>query len=427
MKYNKNSRWNVSEVAKKLGISFEELKAEFIECGIKVRADDTFDAETIQYVLSGMYGHEFDRGNHLHLETGDVAWEIQRGKMKWNEGYEFGAIHELTLWGWAQKLWLDEAVLLNEMRSQGHSIDIDDTVSPEVIRYAIDSAEVYWSWESLSSESQEETYLPNSEYYISEMALQMWVPATALMSWLAYNGYNTDYMTHESKSAFDIAHKNWDIDRGRSYNAWVICDECDTGCEHIAHGSKHSEHRSHYDIKEWVVASADPVEVEGIVASSDTTYAGGTKTQAIARGLLWFLAIPLLFGIFSKNDWGVNSELVATGPAEISLHGVWEDNKTIQNGIEEVVVQDNIIEVLVKDDHEEVVVQNKVNVIDQWNENDEIEAILDDQQAEAAEPMQVQEFINNLVEDINTGLGGEEHAAAMSATLPTSLPATWTK
>ncbi len=473
MKYNKNSRWNVSEVAKKLGISFDELKAEFVECGIKVRADDSFDAETIQYVLSGMYGDEFDRGNHLHLETGDVAWEIQRGAMRWNEGDEHGMVHELTVSGWAQKLWLDENVLLNEMRSQGHSIELDDTVSPEVVRYAIDKAEVFGSWELLSVSPEGETYTPHREYHISEMALKLWVPATAMMSWLAYNGYKTDYMTGESKKAFDIAHKNWDIDRGTSHNAWVVWEECETWCEHtlssqknvkkaihkntkentkentvksnVTCSTKTSEVGAHCDIKHWIVASADPVEVEGIVASSESVYAGSTGpemayawwaeggavyawwanyTKTIARGLLWFLAVPLLFGLFGRSGWDVATEVVTTGPSEISLHGVdtWVDKenvvaKKVVVMEEEVIVDAEVVaaEVVEAVEVKQVVKAEEVDVSD----------ILDDQVA--AEPMQVKDFINHLVGDIDAWLGAEEHAAAMPTVLPTSLPKTGTE
>ncbi len=194
MKNFKHKLYSLEDVSKKLGISFDDLKKEFNECGIKVREDDKVTGKTLEYVLSGMTEGEYDWGNHLHLETGEAKGDIEWKAMRGNEWDETPSkhYHQLTLSGWASKLWVDASIIRNELASHGYKIKENQTIDIEMMSKVIWGIELHESREWLKTHSEAVNYTheydtSKDHYGLSEMALHLGVPATTLYSWMTYN------------------------------------------------------------------------------------------------------------------------------------------------------------------------------------------------------------------------------------------------
>lgn len=116
MKNHGKMNARVCDVAKKLGIQTQDLIRECAECDIIVTSTDTLDLDTYKYVLSGMYAGEYEWGEHLHLENGEVASHINRSHMRAKDKSEYTVSGEMKASALATKLGIPLGILLNELK-----------------------------------------------------------------------------------------------------------------------------------------------------------------------------------------------------------------------------------------------------------------------------------------------------------------------
>ena len=446
MQKQKREYYVVSDVAKQLWISFEELRLEFAECGIGVRDDDKVTAQTLEYVLSWLTHNEIDWGDHLHLETGDAVWEIQWMPMRGNE-WDESRYHDLSVTGWATRLWVSYEVLLHELHTWWWKWGKDDIVSYATIKDSInaieyiDSLETFvqtqWQYEGNSTE-----YLRNEygEYTISEMAYYLGVPATSLLAWLTMAGGNVYAGTMHSQQTIAWSMKDGKLDWmhastcktscdwSEEMSCTVIKDKCCLEKESISSSWLYANEsqivNAEYwcgdacDIPEWIVAVGTPVEA-GL--SFDKFHAW------VARWLLWFLALPLLFWLSADNKNTLDTVQNKVNTAPMVIHWSADDEP-----------RDTEIEVLKEDwrreDHADTTVKSIMERPTTGSQKNNPGAV---QQNDAEVHNTAKDFVESLSEKVGKSedfkkqireqnshiINENTHGSA----LPSILPKTWTQ
>ena len=392
MKNHGKMNARVCDVAKKLGIQTQDLIRECAECDIIVTSTDTLDLDTYKYVLSGMYAGEYEWGEHLHLENGEVASHINRSHMRAKDKSEYTVSGEMKASALATKLGIPLGILLNELKVHWYTYTKNDLVSLGEVKSIMDDLEVHTSRDQLAGScdtsdhahclhdgasdvtscdtvcdtsadishttcdtsscevvsqsgtcgtdacastttdtgsttvdtytTQQHISSPNTTK-IADLAIQLGVPATAFVARLHSQGIQDTVLDATQVQTITDTTSAGNIDWGQyTLSEMSGCAEGETCPSHARYASAdtstttHQVVRTHTPMASRVVASSD--DEVGVVAA-----ASGFKNlrSAIALGLLWFLAVPLLFGLFGeKGEYGSSAEVVDTATPSAEIH-----------------------------------------------------------------------------------------------------------
>jgi len=362
----------VMDVAKKLGLQTKDLIRECAECNITVWENDTLDLQTWRHVLSGMYAGEYEWGEELHLENGEVASHINRSHMRTKDKSEYTVSGEMSVAGLATKLGIPVGILLNELKIQWYNHTAQSMVQISDIRTIIDDLEVHtsrddlvgadiWhgdhthcihdgtaehavttcdsSWEAqtracdtsgcqvldTSLDLHATTNTTKKTTKIADLATQLGVPATAFVARLHSQGIQDTTLDATQVAAIQNTTKAGKIDRGR-YTLAEMWGCADGTCP------SHSRY-AQWDTDDDDDAWADRLyaaQSSRVVASSEWVV-GSAHVPAyhhnlskLALVLLGFLAVPLLIGLFGDRtghkQYNTSGD-IATVPQVMEIHG----------------------------------------------------------------------------------------------------------
>ncbi len=416
----------VWEVAKKLWVDFSILCKEFAECWIRVKEDDKVTLKTLKYVLSGMNDYEYDWGNHLHLETWAVAWEIDWGIMRKSAWSELD-FHNLNLHGRSQKLWIEESILLNELYSHWWKWDKEDVITMQTLAKVIDGAELESSYiQMVTADADVESYVSDkNNHIVTDIAWSLWIPSIALMSWLHYNWSTLNSKKNLSlKSSSTLKWDTWSYDVTYSSSAWKTCN---VGCEVEKYWSADAQWVHYIDeAKEsykYRVANENEID-EGIVAVGypDASIVKSKKIHgSIAWWLLSLLAIPLLFWLLWSRSW--STEVVQNDNTEVN----WVKAQMVLHWASDDTKEDS--EVAIKEDdwrREDMVEDTIVSIIKEpttwWNKSNSVANWVVDWILSDAVDSWTKKTIKTFVDNLWSNL---DDATQHWVALPTELPKTW--